>query len=216
VLFVGFILTPESAYFGGDPNQVVTNIAWRFGIALLGYTFILLVNLVERPTLWALNLGRKVHFMQVGLVVCVVAFSAWTVYRNRGLMVASPGNRVVIEDQFRDSVGSGGYHSAYDYVQKNIQSATVHVENGLPFYLYGPGFTNMPNHMAVLPSGMTTGQEVAPQYYVIFRTIWWGAGEGSYPESLATPAWGQKWQLIYEDSQGRVYQRATQPAPPPG
>ncbi|HEY3345193.1 MAG TPA: hypothetical protein VGJ97_09715, partial [Anaerolineaceae bacterium] len=70
VLFVGFILTPESAYFGGDPNQAVTNIAWRFGIALLGYTFILLMSLVERPTLWALSFGRKVHFMQVGLVVC--------------------------------------------------------------------------------------------------------------------------------------------------
>ncbi|MDD5369230.1 MAG: hypothetical protein PHQ40_09100 [Anaerolineaceae bacterium] len=208
-LFAGFILTPESAYFGGDPNQAVTNIAWRFGIALLGYVFILLVVLAERPTWWALNLGGKLHPLRLALAIGVVAFSAWTVYTNRGLMVASPGNRIVIEDQFRDPVGSGGYHSAYDYVDKNIQNAAVHVENGLPYYLYGPGFTNRPNHMLVLSNGMTTGQEVPPQYYVIFRTVWWGGGEGSYPESLATPAWQQKWRLIYEDSQGRVYQRTT-------
>lgn len=206
-LFIGFILTPESAHFGGDPNQPVNSIAWRFGIALLGYVFLLLLVFGERPVHWILDLAARSWPVGLATVVLVGGATAGLVYQNRSILTTSPKNQIVIEDQFRDPVGVDGYHSAYDYVRKNIRGAAIHVENGLPYYAYGPGFTNLPNHFLVESNGATTGREINIDYYLVFRTSWWGGTDGNYPKSIQAPDWSSKWQLIYEDSQGRVYKR---------
>ncbi len=87
-----------------------------------------------------------------------------------------------------------GYYSAYDYVQKNIHNSVVNVENGWPFFLYDPQFTNSVTRSR--PAG----------YLVYIKTSWSGE-EPSYPGYLDQPEWASEWQLVYEDPEGRVYKR---------
>lgn len=206
LLFVGFICTPESGFYGG--TDLPTTVAWRFAIALLGFSFVLLFTLFEKWITWLLHNLSQQWVIHIAACLVVCACSAWLLWNSHDLLTVNPKNKIVLEDQFRDSVGGGtGYHSAYDYVQQNIHGAVIHVENGLPYYLYGPGYTNFPNWITKPAMGTEPPETISPEYYVIFKTVWWGVGEGSYPDSLSTQAWNATWKLIYQDTEGRVYQR---------
>lgn len=193
LLFASFIVTPASAFL--NDTQTPAQIAWRFAVALLAYSFLVLLNLLS-PLLvriytwilgkwWAWSLSA----------ILVLLFTGWLVWDNQALLVTNPKNAIVLKDQFREPVGVDGYHSAYDYVQQNIRNAVIHVDNGLPFYLYDPEFTNS-----------TTRQRQA-DYYVVFKTAWFDGMEAGYPEHIDTDEWEKNWKLIYEDSQGQVYKR---------
>ena len=124
----------------------------------------------------------------------VLAVSAAYIAHERVYLTTDPANAIVLRDQFREPVGVDGYHSPYDYVYQNVRNSVVWVENGLPFYAYGPGFTN----------SVTRTRKA--DYLVALQTAWFG-GDPAYPGMLSDPAWDQNWQLIYADSEGRVYQR---------
>ena len=102
-----------------------------------------------------------------------------------------------LEDGFLrhpEAVGVGGYHSPYDYVYQNVQHSVVWVENGLNYYAYGREYTN------------STTRSRKPDYVIVLQTAWWG-GDPHYPELVASPEWDQNYRIVYEDSEGRVYQR---------
>jgi hypothetical protein len=69
----------------------------------------------------------------------------------------------------------------------------VIIENGLPFYLYDAGFTN------------SVTRSRPADYSVFLKTSW--LGPGNYPKTLSQPNWSKIWQLVYEDTEGRVYKR---------
>jgi hypothetical protein len=69
----------------------------------------------------------------------------------------------------------------------------VIIENGLPYYLNDAGFTN------------SVTRSRPADYIVFLKTAW--INKGGYPGKLKQPAWAQTWNLVYEDTQGRVYQR---------
>jgi hypothetical protein len=196
VLLITFALTPASAFFGS--NQVRAEIAWRFAIALLAYIFVLLLVLFEPSIIpvYAWISGKV--FLAIPLSIGVLVFGAWGVWSQRDLMSTYPQNAIVLHDQFLKPVGVDGYYSAYDYVQKNVHNSVVIVENGLPFYLYDSGFTN----------SVTRSR---PADYIVYIKR-----SGGFPKSLDQPSWLKVWQLVYMDSEGRVYKRkleAFQPSP---
>ena len=125
-------------------------------------------------------------------------------------MEYTPQNTGILEDQFAQSVGVDGYYSAYDYVQRNIRNAVIQVENGLPIYLYGPGFTNTPTKLQYPVGAANLVEQSEPDYFVIFRTRWQedpNGVVGEFPDYLNVESWMEKWSLIYQDEQGRVYER---------
>ncbi len=192
VLMAGFAFTPASAYFGSIGER--PEIAWRFGVAALAFAFLL-------PLAWFAPWLRRVYawasrrtILQAGITLIVVAFSGWFLWVGRTVISYRPANAIVLEDQFREPVGVNGYHSAYDYIHRNVRNSVVWVENGLPFYVYGPGFTN------------STTRTRKSDYLVVFQTPWSG-GIASYPDYLSDPGWQAGWRMVYEDSQGRVYHR---------
>jgi hypothetical protein len=194
ILLLTFAFTPASAFLGN--NQQPTQIAWRFAVGLLAYQAIMLLMLFG-PII------RKVHdWLSVRLVFSVLAvgfilgLGAFGLYRNQNLFSETvPNGDLVLRDQFRASVGVDGYFSAYDYVQKNVRNATVIVENGLPYYLYDKPFTN----------SVTRSRNA--DYFVAFQTAWIAGREEAYPEMIFQPEFEQNWELVYEDSEGRVYKR---------
>jgi len=193
LLFVAFIITPAGAFSGN--TSVPAEIAWRFGVALLAFAYLILLALFDVPLRGVYALVMRYTSLQMLVALFVLGFSVGLVLQNRYLLSANPQNTIVVHDQFRDPVGVDGYHSAYDYVQQNVHNAVVYVENGLPFYVYDKGFTN------------TVTRSKPAGYEVIFQTDWFNTGISAYPDWVNDPQWQQNWTLVYEDSQGRVYQR---------
>ncbi|MDD5369379.1 MAG: hypothetical protein PHQ40_09850 [Anaerolineaceae bacterium] len=192
LLLAGFAITPATAYFGN--TQVRPEIAWRFAVAALVAGFILTVTWFSPWLNGAYRwIGRRVALSGLAAIL-VLTFTGWFVWEHRSVLEYRVKNEIVLEDQFRDPVGTGGYHSAYDYIHQNVRDSVVWVENGLPFYAFGPGITN----------SVTRSRNA--DYLVIFQTAWNG-GSAQYPSNLDDPLWQKNWTLVYEDSQGRVYHR---------
>jgi hypothetical protein len=193
VLFLTFILTPASAFLGN--NQQPTQIAWRFAVGLLAYEAVLLLLILEpviiRIYAWV---APKLIFSLLAISL-IVFIGALGLRRNRDLLEPVPGGDLVLRDQFKSSVGLNGYFSAYDYVQKNVHNSIVIVENGLPYYLYDNNLTN----------SVTRSHDA--DYFVAFKTAWTAGRKEGFPEMISDPNWDQIWQLVYQDSEGRVYKR---------
>jgi hypothetical protein len=189
VQILAFAATPASAFFGS--TQQPSQIAWRLGLFAVAYMAPILLAILDPLAVWVFTRGRQ---PLAGLVsLGMVAFSAWGTYPNLYRLHLNPANAIVLQDQFHDPVGAGGYFSAYDYVRRNVRGSVVWVENGLPFYVFGPGLTN------------TITRTRKPDYYLIFQNP--GSGLAGYPEMTAAADWDAKWRLVYTDSRSRVYER---------
>ena len=193
LLFIGFIATPATAF--ASNTQERAGIAWRFAIALLSYVYLVLLVLAEPIINFVYRQIRKKRIALIAVSIITLLFTGQLIYANRNLNLHNPKNDIVLIDQFRESVGTNGYFSAYDYVQRNVQNSVIQVENGLPFYVYGPDFSNS-----------VTRQKPA-DYFIIFKTAWFGEHPENYPDYLAAETFNNTWKLVYEDSQGRVYKR---------
>ncbi len=192
-LLLAFALTPASAFLGN--NQQPTQIAWRFAVGLLAYQAVLLLILQETAINKIYDRFAPQLIFSVFIAVLVIGLGAIGLIRNRNLFENVPGGDLVLRDQFREPVGIDGYFSAYDYAQKNVTKSTIIVENGLPYYLYDEHFTNT----------VTRSHDAA--YFVTFKTAWTAGRKEGFPEMILQPDWEETWQLVYEDSQGRVYKR---------
>ncbi len=193
VFLLTFALTPASAFLGN--NQQPTQIAWRFAVGLLACQAVLLLILLG-PVIGKVYAWVAPRLVLSALVIIIaLGISAVGLRRNRGLLQFVPAGGLVLHDQFEEPVGVDGYFSAYDYVQKNAQNATVIVENGLPYYLYDENLTNT----------VTRSQDA--DYFVAFQTAWMKGRREGYPEMIFQPEFEQNWELVYEDSEGRVYKR---------
>lgn len=188
LLIIGFAITPASAFSAS--NQERAEIAWRFAVALLAYSFVILLVIISPPVARVYQWVAQRLKLQIGVALIPLCFSFWMVWDQQSLLEIIPKNNIVLSDYFREPVGINGYNSAYDYVQKNIHHSVIYVENGLPFYVYDAGFTN------------TTTRSLKADYWVIFRM-----DDQKYPDDIATADWEKNWMLIYEDREGRVYQR---------
>jgi hypothetical protein len=193
VLLLTFALTPASAFLGN--NHQPTQIAWRFAVGLLAYQAVLLLMLLGPAINKIYDWFAPRLIFSVFIAVLVIGLDAIGLIRNRNLFENIPGGDLVLRDQFREAVGVDGYFSAYDYAKKNVHKSTIIVENGLPYYLYDQHFTNT----------VTRSQDAA--YFVAFKTAWTAGRKEGFPEMILQPSWEQTWQLVYEDSQGRVYKR---------
>jgi hypothetical protein len=191
VLLITFAATPASAFLGS--TKVPAQIAWRFAMALLAYILLLLLIVFEPIILAVYRWIARKNLVALPLALVVLGFGVWCVWTQRDLLKTHLENKIVLNDSFRQPVGVDGYHSVYDYVQKNVHNSVVIVENGLPYYLYDPGFTNSVTHSR------------PADYYVCLQNT--STANGGYPESLGKPEWNQTWRLVYEDTRGRVYKR---------
>jgi hypothetical protein len=194
-LILSFALTPAVLYFGSSDSEAV--IFWRLGFYLIAFLVPILFWIFDRPlyflfTHTQLHLALAVNLMLAGVAILTAVTSC---YQNASRLQLDPANTLVLRDQYTHSVGVDGYFSAYDYVRKNVNHSVVWIDNGLPFYLFGENLTN----------SITRSQPA--DYQVFLQTNW--NGRSGYPPSLDTPDWTSQWKLVYEDSEGRVYQRSS-------
>lgn len=189
VCSISFIATPASGFFGS--NQTPTQIAWRFGAYLVAFEVAIVLLMVDPLIKWFF--AKSIKPLEFLIAAVMIGISGWNMYLNYPRVIPHEENAIVLRDLYRTPVGVDGYFSAYDFVQKNIRDSVVWVENGYPFYVFGPDLTN------------TVTRSRPADYIVYFQTPL--IDEGGYPEALASAEWNSEWHLIYEDSEGRVYQR---------
>lgn len=188
-LLLSFCITPTSAFFGSTSKPA--EIAWRFGLYLLAFLLPIVFGVFDRLATAILKKWEIGFALLVGIVmVTVTGFGA---YVNSSRIMLNPANRIVLEDQFQESVGVDGYYSAYDYVRKTVKDSVIWVENGMPFYVFGKDLSN------------SISRAKNPDYLVFFQTAW--NDSGGYPESISAQDFTSTWQLVYEDAEGRVYKR---------
>jgi hypothetical protein len=196
VLFIAFLFTPESGF--QKTTQEPTRVAWRLGLALVAYELVVLVTLsemlFERALAW-LGERRAVLTALAGILVLASLFLA---YDTRGSLALIPANEIVLRDEFRQPVGVDGYHSPYDYVQRNIHGSIIEVNGGVFYYIYGPGYTNIPIKRQYPLGRSFMVRQLEPEYYVVIP-------HGD--EFPITPEWEAKWRLLYRDQEGLVFER---------
>ena len=191
LLVIGFVFTPVTAFF--LRTDVPAAINWRFGQAMLAYIFIILLLLVNN-LLSKINFNRKIRkvvdYVSVPFLLLVAVGVIWS---QAWVLERKPENAIILRDQFRESVGVDGFHSAYEYVQKNVRDSTVWVENGLPYYVYGEGYTN------------TVSRKNSADYVVVIKTDWFGEGGMEIPGYFDPETWQKNYLVVYEDPQGIVF-----------
>ena len=193
VLVVGFIGTPVTAYFG--ETDTLPSINWRFGEAMLAWMGILVINDIAQ-LFQKIKLKKQLpRFVFILLAGFVFAGSSVFIYSQRATMQAVPLNAIILHDQFWEPVGTDGYRSAYDYIQRNVRDSVVWVENGLPFYLYDADFTN------------TVSRRGKPDYVVSFKKDWFGDGYQDYPDLMKELLQDPDYEIVYQDGEGLVLKR---------
>ncbi len=196
LLLVAFIFTPESGF--QKTTQEPTRVAWRLGVALVVYELVVLGVIFEGAIQRGLDWLRGRRAAWIGLVGLALLGSLGVVWGSRGQLVLNPENDIVLRDEFREAVGVDGYHSPYDFVQRNIHNSIVEINGGVFYYIYGPGYSNRPTKGQYPLGRANMLPQLDPQYYVVIPH-----GD-AFPTS---PAWDAKWKLIYQDAQGLVFER---------
>jgi hypothetical protein len=196
ILLLGFAVTPASGFLGSTANHA--EIAWRFAVAFISYALLLLLVLAGPMIQKLVEAAGRYRVAALLLAVGALACSGFYFWQMRQLVRHVSGNAFILHDQFEQPVGTGGYYSAYDYARRSILGRTpqtIIVDNGLPFYAYGSGFSN-----ATACSGPA-------DYFIVFNTDWDSGQPGEYPEYVGTASWAGDWNVAYEDRYSRVYRR---------
>ena len=201
LLLITFVFTPATAFH--KFLDVPAHIAWRFGITLLLYNFLIAILLMEKWITNTLEWMAKREWIFVK-VILIWGFIALVLARGGWLLQKEPQNQIILRDEYSQSVGENGYYSAYDFVQKNIRNSVIHIENGVLYYVYGPGYTNTPTKLQYPLEMENQVSQPIPDYFVIFKPDDIGA---DFPQSLESNEWLNKWELIYSDREGRVYRK---------
>jgi hypothetical protein len=201
LLLITFVFTPATAFH--KFLDVPAHVAWRFGITLLLYNFLIAILLMEKWIAKMLDWMAKRQMILLKMIL-VWGFIALVLWRGGWLLQKEPQNRIILRDEYAQSVGENGYYSAYDFVQKNIRNSVIHIENGVIYYVYGPGYTNTPTKLQYPLEMEDQVSQPVPDYFVIFKPDDIGA---DFPPSLESSEWLQKWELIYSDREGRVYRK---------
>jgi len=191
LLMIGFIFTPVTAFF--LRTDIPATISWRFGQAMLAYIFIMLLLLVSdllEKIKFDSKIRKSLEYLSIPFLIMV---SMGVIWSQPELFEKKPENAVILRDQFREPVGVGGYYSAYGFVQENIRDSIVWVENGLPYYAYGAGYTN------------SVSREKSADYIVVIKTDWFGDGGLEIPSYFKPDSWRENYTVIYEDPQGIVF-----------
>jgi hypothetical protein len=196
-LILIFIFTPASANFSEDGTFLV--IQWRFGLALLGYLLILMLYVSESFILrvYQFILDSRIFFWIT--ILLVFSFTLGLTFERHDLLKIYPQKQAIIQNYFSEPVGSSGYYSAYDYIQKNFHGAKIRIDNGLPFYAYGEGFENFPT-VAPYPLWSDSLESIKIDTYLIFTDE-----NHPYPDYLASQEFLANWVIVYEDEVSRIY-----------
>lgn len=194
LLLLGFAITPGSAILNYWESQTQIVIAWRFGLGLLAFGFILLLHWFSPWLQKGYHLLSRNRFSSWVFGLVAAGFVGWFIYINSNVLQINSFNTWMLRDPYRGAVGRDGYYSPINYIQREVKNSVVWVENGMSYYVYGRGFTN------------STSRAKKADYLVILETGWDGFPV-PYPAYTTDPEWQKQWTVVYEDGEGRVYHR---------
>ncbi|PKO17716.1 MAG: hypothetical protein CVU39_04335 [Chloroflexi bacterium HGW-Chloroflexi-10] len=174
---LSFVITPAST----DPANP-SMVAWRFGIIVLIYQFVLLIAffdpILNRVYAWVTKFKPFVALSMIGLLLGSVLFFNWL----RDLLRFVPENSSILVRSYE--VADYPYQSVFDYANENISHSVVWVEGGQTYYAYDDLFTN----------SVTRSQSA--DYLIVLNE-----------ERRDEPINQTVWAPVYSDSVGTVFKR---------
>jgi len=189
------VLTRTGSGICRDPGVWSTRIQWRFGMGLLGYSVVVALVVAEPFLRWLCEAAgkRRALVLALSFLLCLAfPVAAW---RCREHLRVEPQNQIILEDFYPRPVGTDGYRSVYDYVRNNIRGSTISTMGSLPYYLYGPGFTNR-----------LFGPNDPGRFLVVARNLAPVGRTPPFPNAIFSSDFQKDWKLIYADDWGRVYE----------
>jgi hypothetical protein len=173
---LSFMLTPAS--INPDPPQ---GVVWRFGLILLFLQFIYLLAVIDPAMEIIVDWITRSKTILIPTSVLILIISIGFVYQQRELLQRVPERSSKLERPYHKS--DAEYPSVHDYIDENIHHSVVWIQGIFNYYAYDEKFTNS-----------VTRSEPA-DYMVIVGDL---ARYPWFDES--------QWDLIYDDSEGRIYQ----------
>lgn len=203
VMVVAFAVMPLGVFH--TPAKTAVHVEWRYTTHLFFYLLILVITRFEFILQKLFDRISNSARIAAGLLIAGY-IALLVVLVGIGFFRLNPDNVRKLQDPYRDSVGAKGYHSVYDYVQKEIKNSVIFSHGGLAFYLYNPAHpTNQITSHTRHPLGMPDLIPLpAPDYLVYVPE--------NLPSEARTPfiyVTEYQWELIYEDAVGAVYQRVS-------
>jgi len=200
VLYGGLLGTPASARLEGAHGPV----AWRFGLALLAWIWVLLWA-------WVAPYGRRLVLparvrrgWRVGQTVLALALTVGLLVRYGHRLRLEPEHGWLLNDPFPTPVGRGGYHSVFDFIHRQVRDAVIDFDGAPPWYVYGPGLTNRPVRPGHYPAGMPAAvPQPKPDHWLFCAATWQPHGRVADPDAVTQQV--AQWQaagrtVLYADT----------------
>ena len=149
----------------------------------------------------------KDKWRQGFISLAIIVFTVFSINKFKAFFSIEVERAIILKDQFSEPVGVDGYYSAYDYIQKNIRNSVIQIENGLPYYVYGPGYTNTPTKSQYPLGSPELVPQSIPDYFLIFKDNWWGKDDTSYTKLISNMSNSEDWIYLYQDPKAVLFQR---------
>lgn len=202
VMWLAFFTTPLSAFHTIQRN--ILHIEWRYTTHTFLLMAVLCLSLAEPLLVKAYPLAMRIPTLSAGALI-TVCIGLLMVINPADLITFNPANAQRLHDLYPEPVGTDGYRSVYDYVQREVHHSVIIYNGAVPYYLYAPPYTNRILDVFPQPIGLPDLlPRPVPDYFVYLRPAW--EDKNTFPEeALLMPPY--HWEQIYNDDRGIVYHR---------
>ncbi|MBT3239928.1 MAG: hypothetical protein HON98_04485 [Chloroflexi bacterium] len=201
LLFFAFIITPATIHVEGGTSRIL--IVWRFGIALLGLFFILLLVLFEPLHISFFKTIKTNKFFEISFSIIILLLSIFIVWDQRHLLQTGEVNKIVLLTPYKEPSSNTEYRDVYDFIQQNIRNSNIFIIEGLPYFTYGTNFTNSPTKLQYPLGQPDTVPQLTPEFLLVTPNYW----NHEWPGELQNDELMASWHLIYKDESGKVFQK---------
>lgn len=198
MITLSFMTTPLSAFH--TPQSTVLHVEWRYVLhgALWGYVALIGLGATLILSIWR-EMTDTFNHQVLMLLVLIIGISSvlWVFDVPAHIGYDEANYRQVLVDPYPES--DAEYNSIYDYVRQEISEGTIYIEALEPFFLIYPNADITVTQGTLYPLGLSGRFDVPTPDYAMTsasHTLTFDKLPGDY-----------QWELIYEDSTGRVFRR---------
>ncbi|MDQ7024703.1 MAG: hypothetical protein Q9P44_04010 [Anaerolineae bacterium] len=198
MITLSFMTTPLSAFH--TPQSTVLRVEWRYVLhgALWGYVVLIGLGATLIVSIWREMTDSFNHKAMVVLVLIIgIGGVLWIFDVPTQINTDEATYRQALIDPYPES--DAEYDSIYDYVRQEISMGTIFIESLEPFFLMYPNADITVTQGTLYPLGLSGRFDVPTPDYAMTTA--------SHTLTFDKLPNDYQWEVIYEDSTGRIFRR---------